>query len=154
MDSTALATFLAVARQGSVTGAALELHTVQSNVTVRMKQLEADFDVPLFVRHSRGVTLTPAGARLLVYAERLQALAAEARTVVSDVGVVQGNLRIGSMETTAAIRLPRLLADFYQAYPEVQIRSAPVPPTSCWSMSWPIAWMVPWSRGRSITRIS
>lgn len=129
MDSTALATFLAVARQGSVTGAALELHTVQSNVTVRMKQLEADFDVALFVRHSRGVTLTPAGARLLVYAERLQALAAEARAVVSDVGVVQGNLRIGSMETTAAVRLPRLLADFYQAYPEVQIEVRTGPTT-------------------------
>lgn len=121
MDSTALATFLAVARQGSVTGAALELHTVQSNVTARMKQLEADFDARLFARHSRGVTLTPAGARLLVYAERMQALAAEARAAVSDVGVVRGTLRIGSMETTAAVRLPDLLAQFYRAHPEVQI---------------------------------
>jgi DNA-binding transcriptional LysR family regulator len=121
MDSTALATFLAVARQGSVTAAALELHTVQSNVTARMKQLEADFSVPLFARHSRGVRLTPAGSRLLVYAERMQALAAEARAAVSDVGVVRGILRIGSMETTAAVRLPELLARFYRAYPEVQI---------------------------------
>jgi DNA-binding transcriptional LysR family regulator len=121
MDSTALMTFLAVARQGSVTAAALELHTVQSNVTARMKQLEADFSVPLFARHSRGVRLTPAGSRLLVYAERMQALAAEARAAVSDVGVVRGILRIGSMETTAAVRLPALLARFYRAYPEVQI---------------------------------
>jgi len=121
MDSTALATFLAVARQGSVTGAALELHTVQSNVTVRMKQLEGDFGVALFVRHSRGVTLTPAGTRLLVYAERLQALAAEARAAVCDAGVVRGSLRVGSMETTAAVRLPKLLAGFYRAYPDVQI---------------------------------
>lgn len=121
MDSTALATFLAVARRGSVTGAALELHTVQSNVTARMKQLEEDFGVRLFSRHSRGVTLTPAGTRLLVYAERLQALAAEARAAIADDGVVRGGLRVGSMETTAAVRLPRLLAGFYQAYPEVQI---------------------------------
>jgi LysR family transcriptional regulator, cell division regulator len=121
MDATALATFLAVARQGSVTGAALELHTVQSNVTARMKQLEADFHVPLFARHSRGVRLTPAGFRLVVYAERMQALAAEAHAAVSDVGVVTGVLRMGSMETTAAVRLPQLLARFYRAYPEVQI---------------------------------
>lgn len=121
MDSTALATFLAVARQGSVTAASLELHTVQSNVTLRLKQLEADFDVALFERHSRGVRLTAAGARLLVYAERLQALAAEARAAVADTGAVRGSLRIGSMETTAAVRLPGLLAGFYQAYPEVQI---------------------------------
>jgi DNA-binding transcriptional LysR family regulator len=81
----------------------------------------ADFSVPLFARHSRGVRLTPAGSRLLVYAERMQALAAEARAAVSDVGVVRGILRIGSMETTAAVRLPELLARFYRAYPEVQI---------------------------------
>jgi DNA-binding transcriptional LysR family regulator len=51
----------------------------------------------------------------------MQALAAEARAAVSDVGVVRGILRIGSMETTAAVRLPELLARFYRAYPEVQI---------------------------------
>ena len=121
MDSTALATFLAVARHGSVTVAALELHTVQSNVTARMKQLEADLDVQLFERHSRGVRLTPAGTRLLDYAERMQALTAEARAAVADVGLVRGVLRIGSMETTAAVRLPDLLAQFYGAHPNVQI---------------------------------
>ena len=51
MDSTALATFLAVAKHGSVTAAALELHTVQSNVTARMKQMESDLGATLFVRH-------------------------------------------------------------------------------------------------------
>jgi len=121
MDSTALATFLAVARQGSVTAAALELHTVQSNVTARMKQLEADFDVTLFARHSRGVTLTAAGTRLLGYAQRLQALAAEAKAAVRDDGVVRGGLRIGSMETTAAVRLPEALGQFHRNHPDVQI---------------------------------
>ena len=121
MDATSLATFLAVARQGSVTAAALELHTVQSNVTARMKQLEADFEVQLFARHSRGVRLTAAGTRLVGYAERMQTLSAEAHAAVSDVGVVQGTLRLGSMETTAAVRLPEVLAQFYGAHPEVQI---------------------------------
>ena len=127
MDSTALATFLAVARHGSVTAAALELHTVQSNVTARMKQLEADFEVTLFARHSRGVTLTAAGTRLLGYAQRLQALGVEARAAARDDGVVRGSLRIGSMETTAAVRLPGVLGPFHRAHPEVQIevRTAP-----------------------------
>lgn len=121
MDSTALATFLAVAKHGSVTAAALELHTVQSNVTARMKQMESDLGATLFVRHSRGVTLTTAGTRLLGYAQRLSALAAEARAAVSDDGVARGILRIGSMETTAAVRLPDVLASFHRAFPDVQI---------------------------------
>jgi DNA-binding transcriptional LysR family regulator len=121
MDSTALATFLAVARHGSVTAAALDLHTVQSNVTARMKQLEADFEVTLFARHSRGVTLTAAGTRLLGYAQRLQVLVAEARAAVRDDGVGRGSLRIGSMETTAAVRLPEVLTQFHRAHPDVQI---------------------------------
>jgi LysR family transcriptional regulator, cell division regulator len=121
MDPTALATFLAVARHGSVTAAALELHTVQSNVTARMKQLETDFEVRLFARHSRGVTLTAAGTRLQGYAQRLQALMAEARVAVCDDGVVRGTLRIGSMETTAAVRLPEVLGPFHRAHPDVQI---------------------------------
>jgi DNA-binding transcriptional LysR family regulator len=121
MDATALATFLAVARHGSVTAAASELHTVQSNVTARMKQLEVDLENTLFLRHSRGVTLTAAGVRFLGYAQRMQALADEARAAVRDDGSVRGNLRLGSMETTAAVRLPAVLGQFHQAHPEVQI---------------------------------
>lgn len=121
MDPTALNTFLAVARHGSVTAAALALHTVQSNVTARMKQLEAELDATLFTRHSRGVTLTAAGTRLLGYAERFGALELEARAAVRDDGAVKGLVRIGAMETTAAVRLPALLGHFHRRHPEVQI---------------------------------
>jgi LysR family transcriptional regulator, cell division regulator len=56
MDSTALATFLTVARQSSVTSAVLELHTVQSNVTARTKQLEGGLRCPALRAHSRAVS--------------------------------------------------------------------------------------------------
>ena len=127
MDPTSLATFLAVVRHGSVTAAALDLHTVQSNVTARLKQLEAELNATLFVRHSRGVTLTAAGMRLKGYAERLSALAAEAKAAVIDDGMARGSLRIGSMETTAAVRLPGLLGRFHGTHPDVQleIRTGP-----------------------------
>ena len=121
MDPTALATFMAVARHRSVTAAALELHTVQSNVTARIRQLEGDLDVELFARHSRGMTLTAAGSRLQAYAQRLMALEAEARAAVRDDREVRGTLRIGSMETTAALRLPDVLGHFHAAHPEVQL---------------------------------
>jgi LysR family transcriptional regulator, cell division regulator len=127
MDPIALSTFSAVARQGSVSAAAQELHTVQSNVTSRLKQLEAELGVPLFTRHSRGMLLTEAGTRLLGYARRLSELADEAKAAVRDDGRVQGSLRLGSMETTAAVRLPAVLGRFHRAHPDVQleIRTGP-----------------------------
>jgi DNA-binding transcriptional LysR family regulator len=121
MDPIALSTFSAVARQGSVSAAAQELHTVQSNVTSRLKQLESELGVPLFTRHSRGMLLTEAGTRLLGYARRLSELADEARAAVRDDGRVQGSLRLGSMETTAAVRLPAVLGRFHREHPDVQL---------------------------------
>jgi DNA-binding transcriptional LysR family regulator len=121
MDPITLNTFIAVARRGSVSAAAEELHTVQSNVTARIKQLEADLGVALFVRHSRGVVPTPAGERLLGYARRFRALEEEARAALRDDGDLRGPLRLGTMETTAAVRLPPLLKSFHDAYPQVQL---------------------------------
>jgi DNA-binding transcriptional LysR family regulator len=127
LDSIALNTFLAIARHGTVTAAARELHTVQSNVTARMKQLEAELEVALFVRHSRGMTLTAAGSRLVSYAQRFNSLSAEALDAVRGDGRLRGALRLGSMETTAAIRLPGLLGRLHRDHPDVQIevRSGP-----------------------------
>jgi DNA-binding transcriptional LysR family regulator len=68
VDISDLKVFEAVVRLGSMSQAAKELHTVQSNVTARIQSLEATLGVPLFHRHSRGVRPTPAAARLLPYA--------------------------------------------------------------------------------------
>ena len=127
MDLLTLNTFSAIARHGTVSAAASELHTVQSNVTNRLKQLESELGMALFTRHSRGVTLTGAGTRLLGYAQRLNALVHEAEAAVRDHDTMHGSLRIGSMETTAAVRLPPFLGRFHQAHPEVQLelRTAP-----------------------------
>jgi len=122
-----LVTFSTVARLGGVTRAADELNTVQSNVTQRVKALEAEIGTPLFERHSRGMTLTGAGRRLLPYAQRLAALTHEAVLAARDDGEPKGPLSIGSMETTAAVRLPSLIAEFHQCFPAVQLslRTAP-----------------------------
>ena len=74
MELSDLKTFAAVARAGGITRAAEELNTVQSNVTQRIKALEAEIGTPLFERHSRGMALTGAGKRLLPYAHRMTAL--------------------------------------------------------------------------------
>ena len=127
MELSDLVTFSTVARLGGVTRAADELNTVQSNITQRVKALEAEIGTPLFERHSRGMTLTGAGRRLLPYAQRLAALSREAVLAAREDGEPKGPLSIGSMETTAAVRLPSLLAEFHRRFPAVQLslRTAP-----------------------------
>jgi LysR family transcriptional regulator, cell division regulator len=121
MDLSDLVTFSTVARTGGVTRAAEELNTVQSNITQRVKALEAEIGTPLFERHSRGMTLTGAGRRLLPYAQRMAALSREAMLAAREDGEPKGPLAIGSMETTAAVRLPSLLAQFHRRFPAVQL---------------------------------
>uniref|UniRef100_UPI0005B28F22 LysR family transcriptional regulator n=1 Tax=Methylobacterium sp. B34 TaxID=95563 RepID=UPI0005B28F22 len=121
MNSTDLMFFAAVAETGGIGRAAARLNTVQSNVTGRIRTLEQALRVPLFHRGSRGVTLTRAGERLLPYALQVGQLLAEARHALLAEGEPRGPLRIGAMETTAALRLPGPLADFAARHPDVDI---------------------------------
>jgi DNA-binding transcriptional LysR family regulator len=121
MELSDLQTFAAVARNGGITRAAEELNTVQSNVTQRVKALETEIGTPLFERHSRGMTLTGAGRRLLPYAQRMATLSREAVLAARDDGEPKGPLSIGSLETTAAVRLPPLLARFHRSFPAVRL---------------------------------
>jgi DNA-binding transcriptional LysR family regulator len=114
VDLDDLVIFRSVAAELSVTRAAARLGRVPSNVTTRIQQLEASLGVELFVRAGKRLSLSTAGEQLLDYAARLLALSDEARAVVaggSD-GAEGGCLRIGSMESTAASRLPDVLARF------------------------------------------
>lgn len=121
MDFSDLRVFKAVADTGAMNRAAAVLNTVQSNVTARIRLLEDDLGVVLFKRHSRGVSLTPAGERLLPYAEAAARLAAEARKAVADDGVPRGSLAVGSLETTAALHLSPILTRFAGSFPEVDL---------------------------------
>jgi DNA-binding transcriptional LysR family regulator len=121
MDAGDLRVFAAVARLGGMNRAASELHTVQSNVTTRIRALEAEIGGALFERHSRGVSLTPAGRRLLPYAGKAAMLLADALRAARDDGVPAGALSIGSLETTAALRLTPLLAQYASENPKVDL---------------------------------
>lgn len=120
MELTELEIFRAVAREQSVTRAAQSLERVQSNVTTRLKQLEDDLGVQLFLRDNKRMTLTAEGRRFLAYAEKILALAEESRQAMHD-AQPSGQLRIGSMESTAASRLPRPLARFHGRWPDVTL---------------------------------
>jgi DNA-binding transcriptional LysR family regulator len=120
MELADLHVFRTVVEAGGITRAAERLHRVQSNVTTRIKQLEEELGVALFVRERRRLQLAPAGKALLGYAERILALAAEAREAVQG-SRPSGVLRLGAMESTAAVRLPRPLATFHARYPDVSV---------------------------------
>ena len=121
MDAADLRFFETVARLGSMNRAAAELHTVQSNVTARIKALEADLDRPLFKRMNSGVSLTAAGHRLLPFATRAARLLEDAGKAVRDDGTPSGALTVGCLETTAALRLAPVLTDFVASHPAVDL---------------------------------
>lgn len=120
MDLSDLHIFRTVVSAGGVTRAAEKLYRVQSNVTTRVRQLEDDLGVELFIREGKRMHISPAGQILLGYANRLLDLAAEARDAVQD-ATPRGLLRLGAMESTAAVRLPASLNLYHERYPEVTI---------------------------------
>src|ERR1700739_1689943 len=102
MDLSDLRIFTTVVREGGITRAAERLNRVQSNVTTRIRQLEEDLDVSPLIREGKRLHLAPPGQALLGYAERLLALADEARAALKDPRP-RGVFRLGAMESTAAI---------------------------------------------------
>lgn len=120
MDLDDLTIFLAVIREGGITRAAEKLHRVQSNVTTRVRQLEESLGVQLFLREGKRLIPSPAGWVLEGYARQLLDLADEARAAVGD-SEPRGRLRVGSMESTAAARLPQVLAKFHENFPKVSL---------------------------------
>lgn len=119
MDLTQLEMFNAVVETGSITAAARKVHRVPSNLTTRLRQLEDDLGVALFIRENQRLRLAPAGYSFLEYSKKILALVSEARSVVSD-DEPQGIFSLGSLESTAAVRIPGVLADYNQRYPRIQ----------------------------------
>ena len=120
MELSDLHIFRTVVREGGIVRAARRLHRVPSNITTRIKQLEASIGVQLFTRERHRLTLSQSGERLLVYADRMLLLSEEARSVLSGT-VPAGVLRLGALESTAASRLPAILAAYHKAYPDVSV---------------------------------
>jgi DNA-binding transcriptional LysR family regulator len=124
VELTDLRIFLAVARTGTITRAAQELHTVQSNVSVRIHALERELGVAVFRRHARGVVLTHAGEQLRSYAIRILTLADEAKNLAGDTAEPAGPLSLGALEITAGLRLPDILHAFVEQFPKVDLSLA------------------------------
>ncbi|MGP2760510.1 putrescine utilization regulator PtrR [Serratia marcescens] len=120
MDLTQLRMFCCVAETGSVARAAEHLHRVPSNLTTRLRQLEQELGADLFIREKQRLRLSPMGHNFLCYANRILALSDEAMSI-THAGEPAGNFALGSMESTAATRLPSLLAAYHQRFSQVSL---------------------------------
>jgi Transcriptional regulator len=120
MESNELRIFKTVALEGSITKAAQTLGYVQSNVTARIQQLEAELKTPLFYRQ-RGMVLTPAGEKLLIYAEQIIHLLEEAEKALNDSINPSGTLAIGANHTVSSLHLPAILSEYHKSYPKVDL---------------------------------
>lgn len=122
MELVALRTFQAVVEEGGILAASRKLNTVQSNVTGRIRKLEEELGAELFFRKGRGLELAPSGRVLLDYARRMLMLERQTASAVRQVGESIGELRIGSMETFAALHLPNALKAVRASHPRLELR--------------------------------
>src|SRR5574343_883570 len=122
MELIALRTFQAVVEEGGILAASRKLNTVQSNVTGRIRKLEEELGTELFFRKGRGLELAPSGRVLLDYARRMLQLEQQTTAAVRQVGESSGELRIGAMETFAALHLPTALKAVRSEHPRVELR--------------------------------
>lgn len=123
MDLETLKAFIAVTEGKSFSRAAEVLHLTQPAVTKRIQGLESQLGVSLFERMQKGVALTVAGATLHRYAVSILQEFDNARHAIADLNdSVSGSLRIVASHHVGLHRLPRVLQEFSQRFPEVDLQ--------------------------------
>ncbi|MEU8916611.1 LysR family transcriptional regulator [Streptomyces nigrescens] len=128
MDTRLLRTFVTLARAGSFTAAARDLHLAQSTVTVQIRTLEKELGTPLFDRMPSGTVPTRAGQRLLEEAEdvldavaRLRATAAAGQCDTAG-GSAEGQVVVGAGDSLCSARLPGVIAALRRAHPRLEVQ--------------------------------
>src|SRR5579862_6290465 len=123
MELRQLEAFVAVAEERNFTRAAARLHVAQSGLSATIRSLETDVRASLFVRSTRRVELTAAGAALLPEARRTLASARAAADAVAAVeGLTRGTLTLGVMQSGWLFDLAGLLARYRATYPGVRLK--------------------------------
>ncbi len=122
MDLRQLATLCAVIDRGSFSAAADALGISQPAVSSQIRSLEERLGERLLDRSGRGVRVTEAGRLVEGYARRMLELEGELRRAIGDAGGrIAGRLELGSSTGPGEVLLPRLLARFRAAHPDVTI---------------------------------
>lgn len=125
MELRQLETFRTAAKNLSFTRTAAQLNYAQSSVSAQIQSLEEELGVTLFDRLGRRIRLTDKGQELLAYAERILDLADEAQSMVTNKDEPSGSVVISAPETLCVYRLPAVLQEMRERYPQVQLTLQP-----------------------------
>ena len=126
LDSRQLRAFNVLARTGSFTQTARELHLTQSGISHSMKALEREAGCRLLDRLGKKVVLTQAGEQLLQHAEKILSEMDAARNSLSALGKWgRGRLRLGASTTACQHLIPPVLREFKESFPDHAISLEP-----------------------------
>lgn len=122
IENFKLKVFRVVADTMNFRRAADELHLTQPAVTAQIKPLEENLGIDLFDRIGREIKLTPAGATLLEYVRRIEAITNDAIAALAPFGGQEGSeLSVGASHTIAVYLLPKLLPELMAEWPKLRI---------------------------------
>eukprot|EP01133_Synstelium_polycarpum_P008335 gene8335-9787_t len=121
MNLKFLETFVWVAKLKSFRLTAEKLFTTQASISSRIAVLESELGVKLFLRDSRGVSLTPEGLKVLDYAEQMMATMQGLKQSLETTSSKVGRIRIGVMDTVIHTWLSALVAELTDNFPRVEI---------------------------------
>lgn len=126
LDSRQLRAFRVLARTGSFTQTARELHITQSGISHSMNALEADIGCSLLDRLGKKVVLTQAGEHLLQHTEKILQEMSLARESLARLGKWgHGRLRLGASTTACQHIIPPVLREFKESFPDHAISLEP-----------------------------
>lgn len=121
MEIRLLKYFLAVAREGSISGAAEALHITQPTLSRQLKDLENELDTTLFIRGNRNITLTDDGLLLRKRAEEIIMLVDKTEQEFLHDDIVSGDLHIGGGETDGMRLIAGIIKKLQSKYPHVKV---------------------------------
>ncbi len=126
LDSRQVRAFCVLARTGSFTQTARELHLTQSGISHSMKALERDVGCRLLHRLGKKMVLTQAGEQLLHHAEKILLEMQSAREALGHLGKWgKGRLRLGASTTACQYIIPPVLREFKESFPDHAITIEP-----------------------------
>ena len=112
--------FYTVMEEGNISHAALRLDVAQPALSRQMKRLEGSLGVQLFERGSRRIRLTDAGRLLYSRVEHILGMVDGTMREITEIGTgVAGAIRLGTITSSGALMLPRLMSEFHRRWPRV-----------------------------------
>lgn len=122
MDLDQLNTFLEIVRLKSFSKAAQVVYRTQPAISAQIRQLELELNTTLFHRHGSKISLTPAGKIFAEYARKILELKRQAEEAIAELErSPKGELVIAASEAVCIYILPKIFAQYRQAYPQVQL---------------------------------